>query len=207
MITRPLRFISKPDSKLSDYVAGSAAASPKYNYVYASYIDEPVLREEPATSTKLFFHRNQQYSIIDTTDGGGSVTERITYDAYGTPEIADSHGIAQTSSMKDNRFFYTARELDELLILYFYRSRLYEYRIGRFCSRDTIRYEGSEWSLYKFVNSKPIDSLDAAGKSKVNTIWQCVKAFFGGKVNSSQGGNIKLRCLGWPIWMRKCCEA
>ena len=66
---------------LADYPAGTAAGSPTYTYVYASYIDEPVMRG--GSGGLRYLHGNQQYSITALTDGSGSVVERYAYTAYG----------------------------------------------------------------------------------------------------------------------------
>jgi len=70
---------------IADYPSGTAAGSPTYTYVYASYIDEPVMR---GGSVGLrYYHRNQKYSIMAASDGGGSIVERYAYSAYGQVTI------------------------------------------------------------------------------------------------------------------------
>jgi hypothetical protein len=56
---------------------GDAPSSPLYRYVYASYIDEPVVRKGAGTGGTIhYFHRNQQYSITAVTTSTGIVAER-----------------------------------------------------------------------------------------------------------------------------------
>ena len=97
-----------------------------------------------ATTTKLerYYHRTQQYSINAITNGGGAVTERYAYSAYGTPTILDASGVEQSSSSESNRYTYTGREHDEALDLYHYRARMYDSASGRFVSKDPIGYFG-----------------------------------------------------------------
>jgi RHS repeat-associated protein len=118
------------------------------------------------------FHRNQQYSITALTDGGGNVTERYAYDAYGSPTILDGAGISLTTSAANNRYTYTGREFDEALGLYHYRARMYDSVAGRFCSRDPIGFEGSPWNLYEFVDSRPLVKTDPSGERS----WTCITA-------------------------------
>jgi hypothetical protein len=80
-------YFQSGQQTIADYAAGAAASSPTYNYVYASYIDEPVMRSTGSSGAKLYFHRNQQYSITALTDGSGAIVERYAYTAYGTPTI------------------------------------------------------------------------------------------------------------------------
>jgi len=64
---------------IADYPSRTAASSPTYTYVYASYIDEPVMRG--GSGGLRYYHRNQQYSITAVSDGGGAVVERYAYSA------------------------------------------------------------------------------------------------------------------------------
>jgi len=44
------------------YPVGGSATTPTFRHVYASYIDEPVVRKGlTSTGTVHFYHRNQQY--------------------------------------------------------------------------------------------------------------------------------------------------
>jgi len=154
-------FVQSGQQTIADYTSGTAAASPTYNYVYASYIDEPVMRA--GTGGLRYYHRNQQYSITALTSGGGAVTERYAYSAYGTPTITDAAGTARTTSAEDNRYLYTGREWDENLDLYHYRARMYDPVSGRFCSRDPIGYWFSTNNLYSYTNASPLIWMDFTG--------------------------------------------
>ncbi|WP_218933568.1 RHS repeat-associated core domain-containing protein [Rubripirellula lacrimiformis] len=132
-------YVQNGQQTVADYTSGTAASSPTYNYVYASYIDEPVLRG--GTGGLRYYHRNQQYSVTAMTNGGGTVSERYAYDAYGTPTTTDASGTSLTTSTENNRYTYTGREYDEALGLYHYRARMYDSESGRFCSRDPIGHE------------------------------------------------------------------
>lgn len=72
-------------------------------------------------------------------------------------------GTLLTDSAKDNRYTYTGREWDKTIGLYHYRARMYDPESGRFVSCDLIGYEGSEWSLYQYVESNPLNRLDFDG--------------------------------------------
>ena len=154
-------FVQSGQQTISDYTLGTAAASPIYTYVFASYIDEPVMRG--GTGGLRYYHRGQQFSINAMTNGGGSVVERYAYTAYGTPTITDSAGVVQAVSSEGNRYLYTGREWDEELSLYHYRARMYDSRSGRFVSRDPIGYLDGH-SLYRAYFG--LDELDPSGLSK-----------------------------------------
>ncbi|WP_146583107.1 RHS repeat domain-containing protein, partial [Neorhodopirellula pilleata] len=114
-------------------------------------------------NTKRQYHRNQQYSITAITNGGGSITERYAYDAYGGMTVLDASLSPLTASAEGNRYTYTSREFDEDLGLYHYRARMYDADAGRFCSKDPIGYEGSPGNLYCYALDSPISSVDPSG--------------------------------------------
>jgi RHS repeat-associated protein len=154
-------FVQSGQQTIADYTSGTAASSPTYDYVYASYIDEPVMRS--GAGGNRYYHRNQQYSIIALTNGSGAIQERYAYDAYGGLTILSSSLSPLATSAEGNRYTYTGREFDEALDLYHYRARMYDSATGRFCSRDPIGFEGSPWNLYEYVSSMPLDNSDPYG--------------------------------------------
>jgi len=117
----------------------------------------------PGKNPVLHTDRNQQYSVTALTNGGGAIVERYAYTAYGQPTFLDGSGTTLTSSAEDNRYTYTGREWDEKLHLYDYRARMYDAVGGRFLGRDPIGYEGSEWGLYEYVNTAPLNKQDPFG--------------------------------------------
>ena len=123
---------------ICDYASGAAPAASTYRYLYASYIDEPVLRVTTAGSVKTYYHRNQQYSVIALTSSTGAVQERYAYTAYGEPTITNASGTVLTASAINNRYMYTGREWHNVIGQYYYRARMYDAVLGRFCSRDPL---------------------------------------------------------------------
>ena len=131
-------YVQTGQQTVADYVSGTAPTTPEYTYVYASYIDEPVMRA--GVGALRYYHRGQQYSINALTDSSGNVTERYAYTAFGTPTITDGTGATLATSVDNNRYTYTGREWDEALSLYHYRARMYDSISGRFCTRDPIGF-------------------------------------------------------------------
>ena len=152
-------YVQAGQQTVADYASGTTPTTPEYTYVYASYIDEPVMRA--GGSDNLYFHRNQQYSIVALTDSTGGIKERYSYDAYGTLTITDANGVVQTSSAETNRYTFTGREWDETLDVYHFRARMYHSRSGRFFGRDPLQYVDGE-SIYRayFI----LDSTDPSGQ-------------------------------------------
>jgi hypothetical protein len=68
---------------VAEYTNDAAPASPARQFVYAEYIDEPVVMVVGAT--KYYYHQNNLYSVAALTDSDGDVVERYAYTAYGAP--------------------------------------------------------------------------------------------------------------------------
>jgi RHS repeat-associated protein len=157
-------FVQSDQQTLCDYVIGTAPSNALYRYVYASYIDEPVVRKQTGTGgTILYYHRNQQYSTYAITSSTGTVLERYAYTAYGQPTILHSSGSVLASSSIAIRHSYTGREWDEVAGLHYFRARWVTGNGGRFLSRDPIGFKGSEWDLYEFVGARALQMIDPSG--------------------------------------------
>jgi len=163
--TTSVVYFQDGQQTLADYPAGAAAGSPTYTYVYASYIDEVVLRS--GGSGTRYYHRNGQYSITALTNVGGSIVERYAYTAYGQVTFASASGTVQTASASNNRYTYTGREWDEGLSLYHFRARMYDPVSGRFVSRDPIGFRGGAYNIFAFLQINPILYLDPSGLKTV----------------------------------------
>jgi RHS repeat-associated protein len=158
-------YVQHDQQTIADYPVGGVASTPTYRYVYASYIDEPVVRKAAGTSGTIhYYHRNQQYSITAMTTSTGAVAERYAYTAYGQPTICNASGSVLTSSAVGNRYTYTGREWDETLSLHHFRARWMSPMAGRFLSRDPIGLEGI-LDLYEYCHSSPFVFNDSNGES------------------------------------------
>jgi RHS repeat-associated protein len=126
---------------IADYPVGGAATTPTFRYVYASYIDEPVVRKTAGTGgTLVYIHRNHQYSVTAVTTSAGSIAERYAYPAYGQPTVLDAAGTILQTSNFSLRYSFTGREWDATLGLHHFRARWMSPSAGRFLGRDPIGY-------------------------------------------------------------------
>ncbi|MBL8891621.1 MAG: RHS repeat-associated core domain-containing protein [Planctomycetaceae bacterium] len=157
-------YVHAGQQVIADYARGAVTSSPTYRYVYADYVDEPILRHTGTATTlpttgdnALYYHRNQQYSIIGLTNAAGTLVERYSYTAYGTLGIYDASGTVRTTSTYANRYTYTGREYDADLNLYHFRARWYDPSTGGFISRDPLGYVDG-MSLYRgYFGVKDVD--------------------------------------------------
>ena len=127
-------YVQNGQQTIADYTSGTAATNPTYTYVYASYINEPVMRG--GTGGDRYYHRTQQYSVTALTDSSGAIVERYAddaYDAYGGLPVFDGSGVGHSGTAEGNRYTYTGREWDDELGLHHYRARMF-HQIGGWIS-------------------------------------------------------------------------
>ncbi|MDY0167567.1 MAG: RHS repeat-associated core domain-containing protein, partial [Thermoguttaceae bacterium] len=152
---------------VAEYAADAAPGSPASKFVYAEYIDEPVLmvRLDGPAETHYYYHQNSLYSVAALTDATGAVVERYAYSAYGRPLFFDAAAnlLDPQASTIGNPYLFTGRRLDEETGLYYYRNRMFDAELGRFVSRDPIGYEAGDVNLYRYVYNRPITLVDPTG--------------------------------------------
>jgi len=164
-------YVSDGLQEIAEYANGGAANAPQIQYVFGSYIDEPLMMI--SGSNKYYYHSNNLYSVAALTDSGGSVVERYRYDPYGKVTILAADGVTlRTASSYGNPWTFTGRRSDGETGLMFYRARYYSAELGRFIGRDPIGYMGSPWNLYEYVNAKPNFAADPLG---LGDLEDCIK--------------------------------
>ena len=169
-------YVQADQQTIADYPLSGAPATPTYRYVYASYIDEPVVRKGAGTSgTVHYYHRNQQYSIYAITDAAANIAERYAYTAYGQPTILNAAATVIATSAISNRYTYTAREWDATVGLYHFRARWISGLTGRFLSRDPIGYAGKSNCLFEYCKSNPKSLNDPSGLEWIRQFAKCTQ--------------------------------
>ena len=122
-------------------------------YSHGNRIDEALSMERGGAS--YFYHTDRLGSTRIITDGGGSVINSYTYDAYGRV-TSSTEGVA-------NPFTYTGRERDAESGFYNYRARYYDPWTGRFISEDPIGLLGGDPNLFGYVRGNPVNFVDPFG--------------------------------------------
>ena len=167
-------YVQMEQQTIADYPVGGAATTPTFRYVYASYIDEPVVRKTAGTGgTLVYFHRNHQYSVTAVTTSTGAIAEHYAYSAYGQPTILDPSGITLPTSNFSIRSSYTGREWDAMLGLHHFRARWMSPSAGRFLGKDPMGFEGSGSLLYDFLRGDTLEKLDPSGLIPITCECQC----------------------------------
>jgi RHS repeat-associated protein len=161
-------YVQMDQQTIADYPVGGAATTPTFRYVFASYIDEPVVRKTAGTGgTLVYFHRNHQYSVTAVTTSTGSIAERYAYSAYGQPTILDPSGVTLPTSNFSIHTSYTGREWDATLGLHHFRARWMSPNAGRFLQRDPVGWFGG-YNSYGYCVSSVMNRVDPEGEAPID---------------------------------------
>ncbi len=120
-------------------------------FVYGTYVDEPVVMKTAAGD--LTYHSDALGSIVAISDGAGAPAGSHTYTPFGTVDTDGSRG---------NPYLFTGRRCDVESGLYYYRSRYYDARIGRFLSPDPLGLAAGT-NLYAYTANNPVMFVDPLG--------------------------------------------
>ncbi len=133
-------------------------------YVYGNATDEILSMRR--NGQDYYYHQDGQGSVVALTDGGGSVVERYSYEAYGAPTIYDPAWNTRTATAVGNHYLYTGRFWDSESGLYYNRARYYDPENGRFINRDPIGTWGdlhNQGNAYAYVGNDPLNYTDPTG--------------------------------------------
>ncbi len=132
-------------------------------YVYGSYVDEPLLLK--AGANRYYYATNRLYSVAALTSQLGQVVERYLYDAYGRQTVLANNGVVAYKPSDYGQFVgFTGRYHDWETGLEYFRARYFDLALGRFINRDPAGYVNGS-SLYNgyFVPN----GLDPSGLTEV----------------------------------------
>lgn len=139
--------------------------------------------ESTAVNETYFFHKNRQGSTVAVTDASGTVLERYSYEAFGTPCFFNASGEKMVASAIGNDILFTGREYDPETGFYYYRFRTMNSAMGRFIQNDPVKYADG-MNMYAYAHNNPTNIVDPLGLSGCD-------------------GNCAIkppRCMLWP-WM------
>ena len=141
----------------AEYDVGWGSAMAYYTY---TGLDKPIIRSAGNPAGRFYYHHDGLGSVTSTSNIVGSMTARISYDAWGN--VIASGGIKP-------QYGYTGRESDATGLIY-YRARYYDPTIARFTQRDPIGFGGG-LNPYAYVGNSPLDFVDPFGLAAADA-WQ-----------------------------------
>jgi RHS repeat-associated protein len=123
-------------------------------YLHGPETDQ-VLAEEANGQTRWLL-ADHQGTIRQIVDGSGILLNQISYDSFGN--ITN-----QSNASVTFRFGYTGREFDSETGQYYYRSRYYDPKVGRFISEDGLGFGAGDTNLSRYVFNSPTNFTDPSG--------------------------------------------
>ena len=116
---------------------------------------------------QLFYHTDMMGSVAALTSLKGDVEATYLTDAFGS--------VRTSTGSTESPFVFTARELDPATGLYDFRARVYDPRLGRFLSPDSIRrspLDPEGFSRYAYARNTPTRYSDPTGLD----LWDFINA-------------------------------
>ena len=134
---------------VAEYTSGGAVAR---RYVHSDRLDEPLVWYEGAgTSDRRYFHTDELGSIVAISNNAGTGTVSFKYSPYG-----------ESTNPASSRFGFTGQAWLDQPGLYYYKSRFYSPKLGRFLQPDGSGYAGG-MNLYGYVGGDPANLVDPFG--------------------------------------------
>jgi len=127
-------------------------------YVHGPGMDEPLALEKGGRF--YYYQVDELGSVRALSDGAGRWVQRCEYDSFGDGDCYSTWFGAPIRQP----YRFTGREWDEETGLYYYRARYYDPKIGRFITRDPIRFRSGDVNPYRYVGNNPVNWIDPWGK-------------------------------------------
>jgi len=114
-IARTITVGNQPTTLLLQYdgwrllIESDPTGTKQARYIHGAGLDELLCRITPTGAS--YYHQDHLGSTVALTDATGTLTERVTYDAYGLPTLLDPTGTPVPASPSGNRHLFTGREV------------------------------------------------------------------------------------------------
>jgi|GEM_PF-6891628 len=120
----------------------------------------------PITTETRYFVKDHLGSVAVLMDESGTVTERLSYDAWGKRRFPDGSDDPTGSITSETTRGFTGHEMIDAVGLVNMNGRIYDPKIGRFLSADPYIHEildTQDLNRYSYVRNRSLSFTDASG--------------------------------------------
>jgi RHS repeat-associated protein len=150
-------FVYNGTQVWGDYnAAGNAIA----HYLYGDEGANDLLARQRTGEGTVWYLSDHLFSVRDLMNNSGQIVDHVDYDAFGN--ITN-----ETNPSAGDRFKFTGQEYDTATGLYYFQSRYYDPRQGRFISQDSFGLGGGDTNFYRYVFNSPTNYADPTGHQTI----------------------------------------
>lgn len=175
--TTPKKYLYDGANLLYEYDVNNNVTN---SYTQSLAIDDPIALQ--SNGQTYYYLKDALGTINGIADTNGNIVQSYMYDAYGNIQT-------QAGSISQP-FTFTGREYDTEIGLYFYRTRMYDARIGRFLQKDSLSFSGGDMNLMRYVQNNPVNNIDPLGLK----VMLCTRQAFAGDWGRGHSSYIIPHC-------------
>jgi RHS repeat-associated protein len=117
---------------------------------------------------RLYALQDANWNVTTLVTAAGAIAQRFLYDPYGTSHVLNDNFTDKTGGDGfEWGYRFTGQELDLVIGIHFYDSRLYAQHLGVFITHDIIPAANS----YQYVNGSPLNYTDPSGMLPTGPMW------------------------------------